>query len=965
MTAMRQMSKGISGAVASILAIAVAAPAVAQQAEPAESAQANEDEAIVVTASRLNRQGFDAPTPTLVLGEQLIEDNAISSAGQLTNLVPQTAVLNSPTAFTQGFSGVAATTFNLRGLGSVRTLTLVDGRRHVPTAAATGLNIDVSPTALIQRVEIVTGGASADWGSDAVAGVVNLILKDELDGFEGSAQAGMSDEGDHENYLVTLAWGANFADDRAHVMVGGEWYRNEGVLSQADRDWSRRQYGLIRNPAFAANNGQYRFVLAPDFQSSSVTLGGLILSGVARGTDFDPGGTPRPFVTGQYFNPASFSANPAASPFPGNSMSGGSGVNPGLFVAIEQPVERYGVMGRLSYDFSDSLSAFVEGSFTNIVARSPTAFAHDAGIIFSAPFRIAVDNAFLPAAIRNQMTAAGETSFAMGRYSTDFGFIRGESEYETLRFVGGLEGTLGGFRWEGYYQYGRSTEDARAFDNVVTANLNRAVDSVLVGTTPTCRVNADANPNNNDPACVPINLFGVGAPSQAALDYIHATATRRVEIEQSVAALNITGDPFSTWAGPVSVALGGEYRHDQLSQVSDPISQAGGFFIGQTRSSLAGKVEVAEGYVQAVFPLLRDVPLARNVELLGALRQSFYTVEGPVLLPVPGIETRSFDVTTWKLGLSWNLDDQLRLRATRSRDIRAPNVNELFTAGNVATTPIFVNGTAVAVQRFRGGNVDLQPERADTWIVGAVYQPRWINGLRLSVDYYDIEIRDAIAAAAGTPQQLWDGCVAGNQDFCELFTIGANGIPTVLAGTNVNINRFRSRGLDLEASYRTPLSRIVAGWAGNLSLGLFATRAFELSQSTTIATDDRVGENGNNSSFRIPKWQFRTSVNYDNGPFSLYLGGRFISAGKYNLTYNRNGALDLVNNDMGARYYVTLSASYDLLAGERQAELYFVIDNLLDTDPPIHPQDFAIPIQGSGLYDVIGRAFTIGIRFRI
>src|SRR5262249_38899011 len=156
------------------------------------------------------RKGFDAPNPTTVIGEDVIKDNGVTAVGQLSKLIPQQAELNSPTAFTQGYSGVAGTTFNLRGLGSVRTLVLVDGRRHVPTATGPGMNVDVIASALVQRVEIVTGGASADWGSDAVAGVVNLVLKDKLDGFEGSFQAGIADEGDHENYLGSLAWGTSF-----------------------------------------------------------------------------------------------------------------------------------------------------------------------------------------------------------------------------------------------------------------------------------------------------------------------------------------------------------------------------------------------------------------------------------------------------------------------------------------------------------------------------------------------------------------------------------------------------------------------------------------------------------------------------------------------------------------------------------------------------------------------------------
>ncbi len=936
--------------------LAASAPALAQT--PGGVPSSGEDDIVVTASARVSREGFDAPNPTTVLDETLIKNNGITSVGQLSKLMPTQSELNSPTAFTQGYSGVAGTTFNLRGLGSTRTLILVDGRRHVPSSTGTGMNVDVIPSSLIQRVEIVSGGASADWGSDAVAGVINVVLKDRLEGFEGNVQAGIADEGDHANYLASLAWGASFADDRARILIGGEWYRNEGILQQSDRDWAARQYGLIRNPAYAPGNGQYQFILAPDFRSSTATLGGLILSGVARGTEFGPGGVSQPFVPGQYFNPASFAVSPTGATVPGQSMSGGSGVAPGLYVPIEQPVERYAGFGRFSFDVSDAVTLFAEGSYSNITGRSPTAFAHDAGIIFGAPFTISIDNAFLPGGIRAQMLGAGETSFKMGRYNTDFGFVQGKSVFETIRAVAGVRGDLGKFKWQAYYQYGRSTEDALAKDTIYSARLLNAVDSVLVGNVATCRINADAVTTNDDPACRPLNLFGYGAPDQAALDYIHGDATRRTRIVEHVGSLNVTGDPFVTWAGPVSVAFGAEYRSDKISQISDPVSQTGGFFLGQTASALTGKVSVTELYGQAVVPLLSDSPIARKLELLGAIRHSFYTAKGPVTFPAPGTAKRDFEATTWKIGATWTVFDGLRLRGVRSRDIRAPNVNELFTAGNRATVSVFTNGTTIQFPRIRGGNINLRPEKADTLILGGVIEPSFLPGFQLSVDWYDIKLKGAIAAAAGTPQQLIDACTDGIQDICALFTF-TNGIPTELRGTNVNINQFRSTGWDVEARYQ------FAALGGDVSLGVVATHPTELSQTTTIAKIDRVGENGNNSSFRQPNWQFSTHASYAKGPFSAYLGGRFISAGKYNIDYNKDGALNLANNKIAARYYVTASASLDVLrSGNRMVQLYGVINNLFDTDPPVHPQDFQIPIQGSGLYDVIGRAYTVGVRFK-
>lgn len=907
---------------------------------------------IVVTASRVQRDGFTAPTPTTVFDSAAIEITNVTNIGQIMTEMPSFAPYVTPSTTTQSISAIGSNLLNLRDIGSTRTLVLIDGRRHVPTTANAGVDVNVIPAILLERVEVVTGGASAAWGSDAVAGVVNMILKKDYEGLSGSLQGGGTEHGDYRNYQAGLLFGTGFADGRGHFSVATEYVDNDGVMSAADRDWSKRQWGLVTNPNYAPGNGEYRLALAPNFQSSSATEGGLIVSGPLAGRDFGPGGVPRSFTTGDYFTGYGL----------GRSMSGGSGVSPGMYIPLSVPLTRSNAYTRLSFDFTDRLTGFVEGSYARSEGDNPWSWISFDNAI-AGPATISVNNAFLPESIRNEMIALGQTSFQLGRFNRDFGGLHSDETMQTHRFVAGLDGRIGdGWTWQAYYQYGQNEQDSKLHNNRIAANYARAVNSVLVGGVATCAVNADANPANDDPACVPINLFGFGSPSAEALDYIHATSWRLVDLKQNAAALDLQGTPFSTWAGPVSIATGLEYRKDEIDSTADPISLGrdpnapGGFYLGNA-TELAGSVEVTEGFAEAVVPLLSDAPLVKSLEFNGAARFSHYRVEGLVNIPAPHTETNSFDETTWKAGLSYEINDQVRLRATRSVDIRAPNVSELFTAQAVGTSAIIWNNLATPVRTVRGGNPLLNPEEADTVTFGVLYRPSWLQGLQVSVDYYDIQLDGAIGTLA--PQEIADRCVAGSAENCALITFGADGTPTGVSRQSININEARARGVDTEVSYLT------RAFGGELNLRLLATYADELSTSDGKKKIDRAGETGYNSVNGRAHWVGNVSATYARGPMTLYLGGRYIGSGNYDNTYNLNGALDLENNRMPSVFYVNTAVQYDLLSdGDNRLTLFANINNLFDKDPPVGPQNFSIPMQAGGYYDVIGRRFALGMRFQ-
>lgn len=944
-------AKYATGCMGSVLALMCVQPLQAQ-----DSAVSSVEE-IVVTASRVQRTGFTAPTPTTVLDAGELEISNVTNIGQIMTQMPVFAPYVTPTTSTQSISGIGSNLLNLRDIGSTRTLVLIDGRRHVPTTTNAGVDVNVIPAALIDRVEVVTGGASAAWGSDAVAGVVNLILKKNFEGLSGSVQGGGTEHGDYRNYQASLLYGTAFANDRAHFSIATEYVDNDGILSAADRDWSKRQYGLVTNPNFAPDNGQYSLALAPNFQSSSATEGGLIVSGPLAGTDFGPGGVSSQLVTGDYFN--GYGA--------GQSMSGGSGVSPGMYIPLAVPLTRSNVYTRLSFDFTDNLTGFVEASYAHSAGENPSSWITFDNAIAGAA-TISINNAFLPASIRSRMQSLGETSFRLGRFNTDFGALRSDETMQTMRGVAGLQGKFGeGWSWQAYYQYGKNEQDSKLHNNRIAANYGRAVNSILVGGEPVCAVNADAIATNDDPACVPINLFGTGAPSAAALDYISATSWRKVNLKQNAAAFDLQGTPFSTWAGPVSIATGAEYRKDEIDAAADPISLGadpmapGGFYLGNS-TPLSGGVEVTEGFVETVVPLLSNLPLVKSLEFNGAARLSHYSVAGLINVPSPHTESNSFDETTWKAGLSYQINDQFRLRATRSLDIRAPNVSELFTAQAVGTSTIIWSNLSTPVTTIRGGNPNLNPEEADTTTIGLVYQPAWLDGFQTSIDFYDIQIEGAIGTLA--PQEIANRCAAGSASNCDLITFNDAGTPIGVSRQSINISEVTARGVDLEMSYVTPLSRFVAGWGGNLTLRLLTTYADELSTSDGKTKIDRAGETGYNSVNGRAHWIGNASATYGNGPLTVYLGGRYIGSGNYDNTYNLNGALDLENNRMASRFYVNTAAQYDLLGdGKNRLTLFANINNLLDKDPPVGPQNFSIPLQAGGYYEVIGRSFSIGMRF--
>lgn len=884
---------------------------------------ADDGELIVVTGSRVVRSGFNAPTPTTIIGADLLDRRAATNVADILSETP--AFQSSSNPQTTGVRSVApgANFADLRGLGSTRTLVLVDGRRFVPQInALEGYQVDLNqiPSLLIDRVEVVTGGASAQWGSDAVAGVVNLILKKDFEGIQAVAQYGISEEGDNEEYRLGALYGTSFADGRGHFEVAVDYVNNGGVGDVYTRDWGRKGYQIVTNPTPGATPAN---LILPDVQFATVTPGGIINNTVLRGTQFGPGGTTMPFTYGQYVG----STNMVGGSNTGYNINTGVDIVPGL--------ERVAAYGRASYEFSPAFAAALEYSHAWTSGGGMTLPARDTAI------QIRRDNAFLPTEVYDLMVANNIESFNLGRMSYDVGIAESDVSNTTDRVVVSFSGDLadsGDWRWDAYYLYGRNVNKQRVLRNRIRSRFALAADAVLDGGSIVCRSTL-TDPGNG---CVPINLFGEGSPSAQAIAYVTGTTKGRTEYDQHVAALNVAGNPFATWAGPVSIATGVEFRSEKQTTTADPIAEAGDFEANNSRS-FGGKFHVLEGYLETVVPLAADTSWARSLDVNGAVRVADYS-------------TAAGTQVTWKVGATYEPIAGLLFRATRSRDIRAPNIYEL----NLLSVPnsIILNYPPhqVQVTSYLAGNPNLQPEKADTLAIGASYRPQFARGLQISADFYQIHVR-GLVSSLGT-QSVADLCRTGTTEYCNFLTFNDAGVPVSALSTYVNLASVKLQGLDFALNYSAPIgagSRFFVTGLANYNLHA------KVDPGTGVVVD-RAGEIGSKRAVGLstgssPKLRFTLSAGVELGAFSASGQMRYIGKGTYNNEWT--SGVQINDNTISAVVYADMNLAYRLTD---DIQLFGGINNLFDKDPPPVPNAQSL-VTNPVYYDMIGRSYRAGVRY--
>lgn len=911
---------------------------------------------VVVTGSRVIRNGTQAPTPTTVATSENLEALARPNVADYLIVLPQ--VRGSVVPSSNGVSGQTSgrNFISLRNLGPNRGLILLNGRRIVPTGSTGNVDLNLLPQALLQRVDVVTGGASAAYGSDAVAGVVNFILDDKFEGVKGELQYGISGHDDNRSVKASLAAGGTFADGRGRILASAEFSDLDGVEQDGTRPDAARPYNnnarvRIANPAVNATNpasaSNPRFILIDNARLAIANFNGVVQSGPLAQRQFGPDGSLLPYNQG--------------SPRSGQIASGGEGYNFIVTSPLSNPNTRANLYTRVSYDVSEATTVFAEvwAGGTNSQTRSLPSYTITS---YPAGFPVRIDNAYLSPSTVAAMTAARVTSLPVNLIFSGGGTIP-EREIFTRGLITqatfGAEGRFGSdYRWSTYVQYGRDEDYIGQLGNTNRLNFDQAVDAVRDPATG--RIVCRSTLTNRTNGCVPINFFGNNPITAEQSQYVFGKSEQRVVSEIAVAEVNLEGELFSLPAGRVAIAVGANAREEKISQTVDPISTApnpatglptGGWFFTNPKP-LEGSFNLYEVFGEVLVPVLKDLPFASSLDLNAAVRRTEYSISG--------------GVTTYKLGLSYAPFEDLRFRATRSRDIRAPNISEFFRTSFQAiasiTDPVNNNITYSVVNRSEG-NPNLQPESADTTTFGVVYRPSRFPGAYATVDFYDIVIDGAIGELPA--QTTINECRAGNQTICALIERDpVSNLVTALRQPLLNLSSVATSGVDFEAGYRQELEVINGNLSGRVDLRATANYIDSFVSTTPgSAPIEAAGGLGvARGGQALPKWTGNLNVTYTDGPLSVFGQTRWIGAAKFDNTLTE---IDLANNSQEDVFYHDLGVRYRFNVGGSDVEMFGNVENVFDTEPPFVPTVFTGNYTSLSLYDAIGRTFRVGLRFRL
>lgn len=940
-----------------------------------DAGKADTSRDIIVTGSRI-RTGYQAPTPVTVASTAQLAQAAPTNLSDALNQLPQFSGSDSPSKNqSSGIQNTHGNVLNLRNVGGVRTLILFDGRRVPPTTYRGLVDVSTLPEMLVQRVEVVTGGVSAVYGSDGVSGAVNYVLDSNFTGVKGIAQSGISSRGDGGSYKLGIAAGTAFAGGRGHVLFSAMRTQTDEVRRR-DRIYGLDYYlfvGAHPNPLIPPGTAANPFVAR-----SHVAYN--LFNGSGRFYDI---GLPFPPI-GRQFTPDGKSTipwDPGEYTGPGITQIGGSGgVDSDDDSLIDGTVNDQ-IFGKLSYDITNSITAYAQGTYADSKA---TFHSSSSAIVVQ---QIFAGNAYLPPLEQAEITL-GQGFGIPFLYSKQFPELPPYSSKQMTHMVNvtaGVKGDLGGgWNFDAYYTYGRTKQDAVQDGEFEMRNMLAALDAVDQGQFTTgvangnivCRVTL-TNPSLA-PGCVPLNAFGVGNASAAALKYISGSSQFSVVNQTHDLAFSVQGKPFSTWAGSVSVSVGAEYRKASmvLTSNSDPgvpinygnFDSAGNptntgirflgyqspttptplrFFVANTGTA-NGRNDVKEVFGEVLVPLAESVPFARSLEVTGAVRYTDYSTSG--------------GVTTWKLGGSWQPIDGLRFRVTRSRDIRAPTLFDLFAGRQTSlgqpNDP--VSGSSGLLLLVSGGNPALTPEIGNTLTGGIVLQPHALPGFALSIDAYKLDISDAIVTLGMTT--ILQDCFAsgGSNPTCALIDRPTpTSFPTQVRSLPINSASIATRGLDIEASYTSSLGggrlflRTLANYVDRYTTQLSATTPVV----SVAGTTDDTGSSGG-----IPRWRITGSATYTVNGFTAFVQERFIDSLKTGPSFV------YVNPRLPSVFYTDATVSFRIPSRPSRAiEVFATVNNLFDRKPPLFPSSTnpgVVYPTLQGVYDVMGRYITVGAKVK-
>jgi iron complex outermembrane receptor protein len=974
-------------------------------------------ETVTVSASRISIAGYQAPTPVTVVGVAELEANAKNDLGDAIRQLPAVqgaSPQSGSSSVTISGASAGQSNVSLHNLGNLRTLVLIDGQRVVFSNVSGGVDLNTIPNSLVQRVDVVTGGVSADWGSDAVAGVINLILNKNFTGFKGNLEYSDNSADIYRSAKAELSYGTDLLGGRAHVIISGAYqYSPDTVYTYTDPWFHKTQ--LVPNPAYNAvtNPNVPQLFRQSNIGQSTATQGGLIVSSpavtaanspthaaipanVLRGIDFvGPNGQPTPVNIGNVVGPAAW----------GGDLGFYDSQTPITEAAIPNTQTTLFAYG--AYKITDTIRASVQLNFGRDYTQNTGTTAEKLGNLV-----IQSDNAYIPASVKAVMTANGIPNFSMGTTDVNnvnihnfapndaalsIGIPVNREWRQMSRGVFSLDGTLGNdWGWNAYYQYGINKTALRVIANTLLSGppdatgkalpgrVDLASDAVVVnaanqGTTGLALGSIACRSVTADPSvpaavraiasgCKPLDVFSFGVADPHAIAWINSIGNidqEDVTVAESVFAASVQGTlPWKLPAGAVAVASGAEFRHEQGHILADPRGATAQWGSGNF-ANMSGGYTVAEGFGEIDAPILKD-NIVQSLELNAAGRITSYSTSGMV--------------ETWKLGFTSQIDENIRLRSVWSTDIRAPNIAELFTAHQINTgasidlhspsctsTTLnqfgFVNSIAGCSSPFvstdRSGNPNLVPEVGRTITAGVVLTPSFLDNFQVAVDWYNTSISGSIVTLVANPTN----CAAALAvQYCslQLFNGGtySNGKPILssLTGFPVNAASERVSGVDMQMDYGFDFL------SGHLQLSYKGTYIDEHTIVNVGVTCDQIGQAGLNGcgGDTIPKFKGTLAATYAEGPLTFTAQSRFQGSFVLNNTWTSGVQVD--KNEIDPNAYLDLRASYKW---NDNVQFYTAIDNALDIPPILVPPlaSTGSSFQSLGFTgDNLGRVMRIGVR---
>ena len=983
-----------------------------ESAAPAEPTSAQE---IVITGTLIRNPNLVASAPVTVLGQEEIQLRQTNTAEEVLRTIPGA----SASVGAQVNNGNGGSSYvNLRSLGTNRNIVLLDGVRIVPVDLLGRVDLNNIPLALVDRVDVLTGGASSTYGADAISGVINFITRNDFSGMELAVSDQITQRGDGNYLRADLTLGANFDDGRGNAVIGIGYQESDPVYQGGDRVYSQ-------------------------FAIDSTTPGSLAGAGSSTTTPsaFDLGGG----LARQQVGTDGASIVPFYQPF-----------NFAPYNVFQVPFKRYNLFSSGHYDIADGLTIYARGMYTNntidtIIAPSG---------VFGNTVRVPVNNPFLSAAQRsffcanadfqptvtgNQTITAAECAaatnpalrpgdaayreFSVGlrRRTPEVGPRISNYNTQMFDFRAGLRGDITDKIGFDVWAARGISDKTQAIQNYVL--LSRTQQALLASSTTTCFTATNG--------CVPINIFGpTGTITPQAVDFVSQQASTNVKAKLSQARATINGDtPLQLWSkNPVSFAVGGEYRKYDAQQRADALAKTAGELGGAGGASpdITGGLDVYEGFAEIVAPIVSDRPFFEELQLEAGIRRSHYTIDTP--------SKPKFNTTTWKVAGSWAPVRDLKVRGNYQRAVRAPNISELFTplttvltnlntdpcagaarftnsalqavciAQGAPATGTIANPTAGQANITTGGNLNLKPEKANTWTIGAVLRPRFLPGFSATIDYYKIKVTDAITLP--TPGDIIAACFGGTtapfnppagaatDPACtairrSTITGQLDGSPAEvpgLFGALSNQGRITTDGIDLTFDYRRNIGTIMNAPAKiAIAFGGNWTRSQKFQATPTGVNRECVGFYSANCGFPagglLPKYSFNERTTLSLGRVDLSLLWRYIHKMRYepaagalfsgtvvstpttSVFFGSPGTFngETVNfNRIPSRHYFDFSTRFNV---NEHFDLTFTVMNLFDRDPPVVGNTAGTTSQNSGntfpsTYDPLGRRFAAGARIK-